>query len=144
MQRFAKELIALQPDIILSHVAPTTVVLLQQTRSVPIVFALVADPVGSGFVASFARPGGNATGFISMESSMSSKWLELLKEIAPRITRVAMLCNPPAAKFAEYWLNPFKTAAASIAVDPIVAPVNDMSANRSLPHSHASRMAASS
>ena len=127
MQRFAKELIALQPDIILSHVTPTTAVLLQQTRSVPIVFALVADPVGSGFVASFARPGGNATGFISMESSMSSKWLELLKEIAPRITRVVMLYNPPAAKFAEYWLNPFIAAAASIAVEPIVAPVNDMS-----------------
>jgi len=127
MQRFAKELIALQPDIILSHVTPTTAVLLQQTRSVPIVFALVADPVGSGFVASFARPGGNATGFISMESSMSSKWLELLKEIAPRITRVVMLYNPPAAKFAEYWLNPFKAAAASIEVQPIVAPVNDMS-----------------
>jgi len=127
MQRFAKELIALQPDIILSHVTPTTAVLLQQTRSVPIIFALVADPVGSGFVASFARPGGNATGFISMESSMSSKWLELLKEIAPRITRVVMLYNPPAAKFAEYWLNPFKTAAASITVEPIVAPINDMS-----------------
>jgi putative tryptophan/tyrosine transport system substrate-binding protein len=127
MQRFAKELVALQPDIILSHVTPTTAVLLQQTRSVPIVFALVADPVGSGFVASFAQPGGNATGFISMESSMSSKWLELLKEIAPRIARVVMIYNPPAAKFAEYWLDPFRTAAASIAVEAIVAPVHNMS-----------------
>src|SRR5262245_26583400 len=127
MQRFAKELVALQPDLILSHVTPTTTALLQQTHTVPIVFALVADPVGSGFVASFARPGGNATGFISMESSMSSKWLELLREIAPGVARAVMLFNPPAAKFAEYWLNPFKAAAASFSVEAIAAPVHDVS-----------------
>src|SRR5262245_24200060 len=119
MHRFAKELVAQQPDLILSHVTPTTAMLLQQTRSVPVVFALVADPVGSGFVVSFARPGGNATGFISMESSIYSKWPALLKEIAPRISRVTMLFNPPAAKFAEYWLNPFKAAAASSSVEAI-------------------------
>jgi len=88
MQRFAKELITLQPDLILSHTTPTTAALLQQTRTIPIVFALVADPVGSGFVASFPRPGGNATGFTNIEPTMPGKWLELLKEIAPRITRV--------------------------------------------------------
>jgi ABC-type uncharacterized transport system substrate-binding protein len=82
MRRFAKELVALQPDLILSNTTPTTTALLQQTRTIPIVFAIVADPIGSGFVASFARPGGNVTGFIFTEPTMAGKWLELLKEIA--------------------------------------------------------------
>ena len=84
-QRFAKELVALQPDLILSQNTPTTAALLQQTRTIPIIFAIVADPVGSGFVASLARPGGNVTGFTNIEASMAGKWLELLKEIAPRV-----------------------------------------------------------
>ena len=127
MQRFAKELVALQPDLILSHLTPTTTALLQQTRTIPIVFALVADPIGSGFVASFPRPGGNVTGFIFTEPTMAGKWLELLKEIAPRITRVAMLFNPTSATYAEYWLKPFKAAAPSFAVEAIAAPVRDRS-----------------
>jgi putative ABC transport system substrate-binding protein len=86
IQRFANELVALNPDVILSSTTPTTRALLQQTRSIPIVFAIVADPVGSGFVASFARPGGNVSGFIFTEPTMVGKWLELLKEIAPRTT----------------------------------------------------------
>ena len=102
MQRFAKELVALQPDLILSHNTPTTTALLQQTRTIPIVFATVADPVGSGFVASFPRPGGNVTGFNVMEPTLAGKWLELLKEIAPRVARVAMLFNPATAPYAEY------------------------------------------
>src|SRR6516165_3276799 len=85
MRQFAKELIALQPDLILSHTTPTTTALLQQTRTIPIVFATVADPVGSGFVASFPRPGGNITGFVVTEGSLGGKWLELLKEIAPNV-----------------------------------------------------------
>jgi putative ABC transport system substrate-binding protein len=125
MQRFAKELVALQPDLILSHLTPTTIALLQQTRTIPIVFALVADPIGSGFVASFARPGGNVTGFIFTEPTMAGKWLELLKEIAPRVTRVAMLFHPATATYAEYWLNPFKAAAPSFAVEAIAAPVRN-------------------
>jgi putative tryptophan/tyrosine transport system substrate-binding protein len=127
MRRFAKELVALQPDLILSNTTPTTTALLQQTRTIPIVFAIVADPIGSGFVASFARPGGNVTGFIFTEPTMAGKWLELLKEIAPRVTRVAMLFNPASATYAEYWLNPFKAAAASFAVEAIAAPVRDRS-----------------
>jgi putative ABC transport system substrate-binding protein len=128
MQRFAQELVALQPDLILSQLTPTTAALLQQTRTIPIVFAMVADPVGSGFVASLARPGGNATGFASNEGSLSGKWLELLKEIAPRVARVAMLFNPAtAALFAEYYLNPFRAAAASFGVAAIAAPVHDRS-----------------
>jgi putative ABC transport system substrate-binding protein len=127
MRRFAKELIALQPDLLLSSTTPTTSALLQQTHTIPIVFAIVADPIGSGFVANFARPGGNATGFIFTEPTMASKWLELLKEIAPRITRAAMLFNPTSATYAEYWLKPFKAAAPSFAVEAIAAPVRDRS-----------------
>jgi putative ABC transport system substrate-binding protein len=127
MQRFAKELVALQPDLILSNTTPTTTALLQQTRAIPIVFAMIADPVGSGFVASFPRPGGNVTGFVVTEGSLGGKWLELLKEIAPRVARVAMLFNPAAATYAEFWLKPFKTAAASFGVEAIAAPVRDKS-----------------
>jgi ABC-type uncharacterized transport system substrate-binding protein len=127
MQRFAKELVALQPDLILSHTTPTTTALLQQTRTIPIIFANVGNPVGSGFVASFPRPGGNVTGFNVSEPTMAGKLLELLKEIAPRVARVAMLFNPATATYAEYWLNPFKAAAASFAVEATVAPVHDVS-----------------
>jgi putative ABC transport system substrate-binding protein len=127
MQRFAQELVALQPDLILSQITPTTAALLQQTRTIPIVFALVADPVGSGFVASLSQPGGNATGFATNEGSLSGKWLELLKEIAPRVATVAMLFNPATSTFAEYYLNPFKAAAASFGVEAIAAHVHDTS-----------------
>jgi putative ABC transport system substrate-binding protein len=90
MLRFAKELVALQPDLIQS--TPATAVLLQQTRTIPIVFGLLADPIGSGFVASFPRPGGNVTGFVTMQPTMGGKWLELLKEIAPRVARSSPAC----------------------------------------------------
>ena len=127
MQRFAKELVALQPDVILASTTPTTTALLQQTRTIPVVFATVGDPIGSGFVASFPRPGGNVTGFITIEGSLGGKWLELLKEIAPRVNRVAFLLNPATATYAESYLNAFKAAAASVAVEAIVAPVHDRS-----------------
>jgi putative ABC transport system substrate-binding protein len=126
-QRFAKELVALQPDLILSYGTPATATLLQQTRTIPIIFVGVSDPVGSGFVASFPRPGGNVTGFIPMEPTMAGKWLELLKEIAPRVVRAVLLFNPATAPYAEYYLNPFKAAAASFGVQAIAAPVRDAS-----------------
>jgi putative ABC transport system substrate-binding protein len=126
-QQFAKELVALQPDLILSSVTPTTAALLQQTHTIPIVFATVSDPVGSGFVASLARPGGNVTGFQALLPSLGGKWLELLKEIAPHVARVAMLFNPAVAPYAESFLNPFKAAASSFAVEPIAASVRDTS-----------------
>src|SRR5262245_66588664 len=87
----AAELVALEPDIILALGTATVTALLKITRSVPIVFANVSDPVGSSLVASLARPGGNATGFASSEFGFSGKWLELLKEIAPKVTRVAVM-----------------------------------------------------
>jgi len=126
-QRFAKELVALQPDLILSNNTPTTAALLQQSRTIPIIFALVNDPVSPGFVASFPRPGGNVTGFSTMEPTMSGKWLELLKEIAPRVARVAGLFNPATVPHAEFWLDPFRAAARSFAVQAIAAPVHDRS-----------------
>jgi putative ABC transport system substrate-binding protein len=127
MQRFAKELVALQPDLIVTQSTPMTATILQETRTIPIVFALVADPIGSGFVASFAKPGGNVTGFVTIEPTMAGKWLELLREIAPRATRVAFLFNPATATYFEYWLNPFKAAAVSLAVEAIASPVRDRS-----------------
>jgi putative tryptophan/tyrosine transport system substrate-binding protein len=94
IRRHAAELVALAPDVILASGASTVGPLLQVTRSVPIVFPSTGDPVGAGFVDSLARPGGNATGFMSYEYSMAGKWLELLKEIAPGVTRVAAIRNP--------------------------------------------------
>jgi putative ABC transport system substrate-binding protein len=85
----------------------------------------VGDPIGSGFVASFPRPGGNITGFNLSEPTQAGKWVELLKEVAPRIARVAILFNPASATYAEYWLKPFKAAAAAFAVEAIVVPVRD-------------------
>ena len=127
MRRYAKELIALQPDLILSNDTPTTATLLQQTRSVPIVFATVADPVGSGFVASFARPGGNATGFSVYEASLGGKWLELLKETVPSVSRVVVIFNPATAPFAEYHLKSLNNAATFFGVEATVAHVSDVS-----------------
>jgi putative ABC transport system substrate-binding protein len=94
IRRYAVELVALAPDVILASGAVNVGPLLQATRTVPIVFVNVADPVGAGFVDSLARPGGNATGFIQFEYGLSGKWLELLKEIAPRVTRAAVLRDP--------------------------------------------------
>jgi putative ABC transport system substrate-binding protein len=127
MQRFAKEFVALQPDFVLTSSTPATAAMLQQTRTIPIIFVWVADPVGSGFVASLPRPGGNATGFIPIEASLGGKWVELLKEIAPRVARVTMLFNPAMATFVEGYLNPFKAAAAPLGVEAIAAPVHDAS-----------------
>jgi putative tryptophan/tyrosine transport system substrate-binding protein len=124
VERFAKELVALQPELILSYSTPTTQALLRATRTIPVVFANVSDPLGSGFVASFARPGGNVTGFTNMEPTMAGKWVELLREIAPRVGRVAMLFHPGTARYADYWLNPFKSAAGSFAMEAIAAPVH--------------------
>jgi putative ABC transport system substrate-binding protein len=126
-RRSANELVALHPDLILSQSTPNTAALLQQTRTIPIVFVQVTDPVGSGFVASIPRPDGNLTGFITMEQTMAGKWLELLKEIAPRVNRVAFLFNPATATYAEIYLNSFKAAVPSFAVEAIVAPVGSKS-----------------
>jgi putative ABC transport system substrate-binding protein len=126
MRRFAKELVALQPDLIFTSSTPATGAMLQATRTIPVIFVLVADPVGSGYVASLPRPGGNVTGFTPIVGSLGGKWAELLKEIAPRVTRATLLFNPPAATFVESYLSPFKAAAASLGMEAIIAPVHDM------------------
>jgi ABC-type uncharacterized transport system substrate-binding protein len=91
IRKYAAELVALAPDVILAPGSATTGPLMQATRTIPIVFATIPDPVGAGFVESLARPGGNATGFIAFEYGLSAKWLELLKQIAPSVTRAAIL-----------------------------------------------------
>jgi len=127
-QRLAKELVALQPDLMLGQSTPTTAALLQQTSTIPIVFLSVGDPVGEGFVAGLSRPGRNATGFINMEASMSGKWVELLKEIAPSVTRVAILFNPATApRGGSYYFDPFKAAVQSLGLETITATVHDKS-----------------
>ena len=93
-RRYAQELVALAPDIILANGTLSLGALQQVTRTLPIVFAVVADPVGAGFVDSLSRPGGNITGFMAFEYGFSGKWLELLKQIAPQVTRVAVIRNP--------------------------------------------------
>jgi putative ABC transport system substrate-binding protein len=127
MQRHAKELVALKPDLIFANNTPTITAVLQQTRTIPIIFASVSDPVGSGFVASLPRPGGNVTGFINIEGSIASKWLGLLKEIVPGVARVVILLDPETSTHADYYLNPFKTAAPSLGVEAISASVHNMS-----------------
>jgi putative tryptophan/tyrosine transport system substrate-binding protein len=124
MRMFAKELVGLQPDVILASSTPVTAAVREQTQTIPIVFVVVADPVSAGFVASLARPGGNLTGFTNMEASLATKWLELLTEIAPGVRRAAIMFNPDTAPGGgAYFLPTFDAAARSFNVEPIVAPV---------------------
>ncbi len=119
---FAKELVALQPDVILTQGTPGTAALQPETRTIPIVFVVVADPVGPGFVASLSRPGGNITGFINSEAAIGAKMLELLTEIASGIKRVAMIFNPDTAPGrGTYYYRDFEVAARSSQIEPIEA-----------------------
>jgi putative tryptophan/tyrosine transport system substrate-binding protein len=121
----AKELVDLQPDVILASTTPQIAALQQQTRTIPIVFMHVSDPIGSGFVASLPRPGGNITGFMLQEAGMAGKWLELLTEIAPAVRRAALMFNPDTAPHVRsYYLPPFEAAARSLKLVPIAAPVH--------------------
>jgi putative ABC transport system substrate-binding protein len=121
MRKYASELVALAPDVILSEASASLGPLLLATRTVPIVFTIVPDPVGAGFVSSLSRPGGNATGFMMFEYSLSGKWLELLKEIAPSVTRAAVLRDATlAAGIGQFAV--IQAMAPSIGVD--VSPVD--------------------
>src|SRR5262249_24555075 len=108
----AKELVALQPDVIFTSGTPQTAAVLGETHTIPIVFGNVSDPVGSRFAASLARPGGNVTGFTNFVATVAQKWLELLKEIAPNVTRVGVIFNPDTAVNAgQYFFEPIEIAA---------------------------------
>jgi putative ABC transport system substrate-binding protein len=120
-RKYAAELAALAPEVILASGSASVGPLLQATRTVPIVFAIVPDPVGAGFVDSLARPGGNATGFTSFDYGIGAKWVELLKEIAPRVTRAAVLRDPAIAGGIGQWAA-IQTAGPSLALE--VSPVN--------------------
>jgi putative tryptophan/tyrosine transport system substrate-binding protein len=124
LRMFAKEMVDLRPDVIFAATTPAAAAVHRETRAIPTVFVLVLDPVGEGFVSSIARPGANMTGFINLEPSMASKWLELLTEIAPGIERVALLFNPDTAPFGDsLFLPTFEQAARSFKVEPVAARV---------------------
>jgi ABC-type uncharacterized transport system substrate-binding protein len=116
---FAKELVSLNPDVIFVNSTFATAAVQRETTIIPVVFATVSDPVGSGFVASLARPGGNITGFVNVEASIAGKWLGLLKEVAPGIKRAALMYNPTTATYFEYYLKPFEAAAEAFDVKSI-------------------------
>jgi putative ABC transport system substrate-binding protein len=122
MRVLAKELVNLQPDVILSETTSSTAALERETRTIPIVFAIVGDPVSSGLVSSLRSPGGNLTGFMLWEPSLTGKWLELLTEIAPGVRRVVHMFDPDAPLIRTYQ-PPFEAAARSLKVQPIAAPV---------------------
>jgi len=121
----AKELVGMRPDAILSATTLATGAVAQETHTIPIVFAIVADPIGNGFVASLAKPGGNMTGFTSLDPTIGGKWIELLKEIAPRTVRVVLLFNPATAMPFQFLMPSIDTAASSFAVEVKAAPVRD-------------------
>jgi putative ABC transport system substrate-binding protein len=126
IRSFAKELVSLQPDVILGRTTPVIAALLQETHTIPIVFVVVSDPIGEGFVKSMARPESNVTGFTNVESSLAGKWLELLKEVAPATTRVALIFNPKTAPGGGlYYLRLFESAAPAFGVSAAQAPVLD-------------------
>jgi putative ABC transport system substrate-binding protein len=122
----AKELVALGPEVILANTTPVTAAVQRETLTIPIVFTVVSDPVGSRFVMNLSRPGGNITGIINIESSLAQKWVELLKQIAPRIKRAAVVFNPQTAPYAEYYLSPMNVAGTAFGVKIFAAPVRSV------------------
>jgi putative tryptophan/tyrosine transport system substrate-binding protein len=125
MRLFARELVQLNPDALVTISTPATAALQAETRTIPIVFAWVSDPVGSGFVSSLAHPGGNMTGFLNIETSVIGKWLSLMSEIAPQVSRIGFLFNPETAPFARYYLDTFRSATSALAIEAIDAPVHN-------------------
>jgi putative ABC transport system substrate-binding protein len=125
-EALAKELVAMRPDVILSNASPATAALQRQTSVIPIVFTGVADPIGSGFVASLARPGGNITGFLLFEASITGKWLAMLKEVAPDLARAALVINPKSAPYYEFFLRPAQAAASSLGTELVLAAIDNV------------------
>jgi putative tryptophan/tyrosine transport system substrate-binding protein len=125
-QMLAKELVALQPDVILAHATGIAAALQRETRAIPIVFVNVSDPVGAGFIASLARPGSNLTGVLHYEASITGKWLAMLKEIAPRLARVALMGNPKVTVTGyDYFLRTAEAMAPSLAIELVPSRVEN-------------------
>ena len=113
MRTFATELVELKPDLIVGMTTPAVAALVQETKTIPIVFASIVDPLGRGFISNMARPGGNVTGILNFEFSMGGKWLETLKQVAPAVRRVAILFNPDTAPFAASFVRVIEVSAPS-------------------------------
>jgi putative tryptophan/tyrosine transport system substrate-binding protein len=124
IRSFAKEIVDLRPDAIVGQSTPVVVALVRETQTIPIVFVNVADPIGSGFVASLARPGRNLTGFTTDNSALGGKWVELLKEIAPRTVRAALMFNPTTAVPLKFYMPSIQTAASALGVEVNATPVH--------------------
>jgi ABC-type uncharacterized transport system substrate-binding protein len=123
-QPLAKELVSLQPDVLLAYTTPVAVTFQRESRTIPIVFASVSDPIGSGLVASLARPGGNITGLLLYEEGITGKWLAMLKEIAPSLSRAALIANPDRTPY-DYFVRSAKSVASSLAIELAPSPVKD-------------------
>jgi putative ABC transport system substrate-binding protein len=124
-QTIAKELVDTQPDVIFALSRPVTAALQKETRTIPIVFTYVIDPIGAGFIASLAHPGGNLTGLMAYEPSIVGKWLGMLKEIAPQTARIALLGNPKTAVYFDYLLRAAEAAAPSLGIGTIPGPIEN-------------------
>ena len=123
IRTLAKELVDMRPDAIFGVTTPVIGALARETRTIPIVFAIVADPIGGGFAASIAHPGGNITGFAALDSALGGKWVSLLKEIAPRTVRMALLFNPVTSSPLQFYMPTIQAAASSLGIDISAAPV---------------------
>jgi putative tryptophan/tyrosine transport system substrate-binding protein len=123
VRALAKDLVELKPEVLVARSTPTTMALRSETDAIPIVFANISEPVESGLAQTLARPGGNVTGFTNFESSIGGKWLQLLKEVDPRISRIGMIYNPQTAPFGRLFLRSVQSATATLSVQPVDLPV---------------------
>jgi putative ABC transport system substrate-binding protein len=125
VQALANELVALQPDVILAHTVTVATALQKESRTIPIVFVSLSDPIGSGFIASLARPGGNLTGLTTFEPSIAGKWLSMLKEVAPQIKRAAFVANPEINSY-DFYLRAAQAPAAALAIELMPRPIKNV------------------
>src|SRR6516225_910205 len=123
-QPLAKELVGLQPDVLLAYATPVAAAFQRESGTIPIVFVSVSDPIGSGLVASLARPGGNLTGFLLYEEGITGKWLAMLKEIAPGLSRAALIANPKRTPY-DYFVQSAKSIAPSLAIELVPSPIEN-------------------
>jgi putative ABC transport system substrate-binding protein len=125
IRAYAAELVAMQPDVILASTTPTVAALVRSNRDIPTVFVMVVDPVGQGLVQSLSKPGGNFTGFTHFEFGMGGKWLELLKDAAPRLSKIAVIFNPDTAPYYNSFIDASRSASSSSSFEPIALPARD-------------------